>query len=185
MEEGIHMSNSPTPIAVPSSAWPVVVGAIFGGITLVGLFFFIYVAGVSEKQFVCRSFPILAAAFSLGAALSAVFLGGAAAAQGKAAGPISFSFGVGGGVAVLVICFLIFSYFRPACSDNVGAQLRSLISGALTSATGMETTLHNAANFSQAAADNFSDSKTCAERGGKQKASSCRPKRRGRLYKTS
>jgi hypothetical protein len=104
---------------ISAATWVMVVGAIFGGITLLGLFAFAFVAGTQQPQFICSSFELLAGVFAFGAALSASFLGGGAAAKGTSApgGPITFAFAAGGGIAVLLIAFFAFNMFRPKSCD--------------------------------------------------------------------
>jgi hypothetical protein len=108
---------APTPVEIRTSPdWIMVVGAGFGGITLIGLFVFAFLAGTAYKGFICDSFRLLAAVFAFGAGLSAAFMGGRAAAQGQlgAAGErFSFAYALGGGVAFFVITFLLFSHFPP------------------------------------------------------------------------
>ena len=164
------MAITPVRIESPSS-WVIYVGAVFGGITLIGLFAFAFIAGTSNQQFICKSFQLLAAVFSLGAALSGAFLGGGAAAQGKTTGPFSIAFGVGGGVAVLVIMFVVFSQFKPLCSiaDPSAAEVSRRIAGDFQVVIEMKIPLEGAARFAQGSADNFSDAKTCAQHGGQAK----------------
>lgn len=112
----------------PVTTWVMILGAIFGAITLIGLFVFAYLASQSF-DFICNSVLLLAAVFALGAALSAGFIGGAASATGQlgnAARNNSFAFSVGGGVAVLIIVFFAVQYFRPT-----GCEQRMLIHGSL------------------------------------------------------
>lgn len=156
--------KSPTPQSIkPASSWVIVVGAMFGAITLIGFFILAFLAGTSDQQFICRSFQLLAAVFALGAALSAAFLGGGAAAHGSSTGPLSFAFGVGGGVAVLVIVLVVFSYFRPECTSKQFDV--SSINDLHERVAAMATTLDQAGKFAQAAGDNFSDSRTCSQHG--------------------
>jgi hypothetical protein len=92
------------PTIAPTAAWATIVGAVFGAITLLGLFAFAFFAGVNPA-FVCNSFTLLAPIFALGAALSAGFIGGAAAAGGQlgdVAQTHSMKFSLGGGVSLLV-----------------------------------------------------------------------------------
>ena len=118
----------PGPVG-PAATWVMVVGAIFGAITLAGLFAMAFLAG-ARPTFICNSFALLAAVFALGAALSAAFIGGAAGARGQlgaAAQQNSLAFSVGGGIAVLIIAFYVFQSFKPDC--NVAA---SFVRGTLT-----------------------------------------------------
>ena len=99
-----------------------IVGAVFGAATLLGLFIFAYLAA-TNPDFVCNSFVLLAAIFALGCALSAGFIGGAAAATGqlrsRAANNV-LQYSVGGGVAILVIVFIIFQFLKPPhCASPV------------------------------------------------------------------
>ncbi|TPI25119.1 hypothetical protein FJ414_30905 [Mesorhizobium sp. B3-1-6] len=160
---------APAPVRENSNSKSWIVGAIFGAITLLGLFTFAYLAGTSDQQFICKSFQLLAAVFSLGASLTAVFLGGAAAAEGGINGGFSIRFGLTGGVAVLVIMFVIFSYFQPTCSTTLSGDIRTRITNALTTIGSIQDNLGNASKYAQAAADNYSDSKTCAQHGGEAK----------------
>ncbi len=103
----------------PPAPWAMILGAVFGGLTLAGLFVFAFLAA-KDASFVCNSFTLLAPIFALGAALSAGFLGGAAAAGGQfgdAAQTHTMKFSVGGGVAVLFIAFVAFQYFKPTTTE--------------------------------------------------------------------
>jgi hypothetical protein len=101
----------PGPVGL-SQMWASIVGAVFGGITLVGLFAFALIAG-REPQFICNSFTLLGSIFAFGAALAAGFMGGAAGVSGR----IPFlkdnvvAFSAVGGIAVFFIAFLIFQSF--------------------------------------------------------------------------
>lgn len=103
----------PIPIG-PAPTWVHVLGAVFGGITLVGLFVLAFFAS-KDPKFICNSFSLLAAVFALGAALSAGFIGGAAAITGNfgsTAKNNALAYSAGGGVAVLILAFWGFSYFK-------------------------------------------------------------------------
>ena len=110
------LQGAPTPEKISRSPiWIPIVGAVFGGVTLIGLFAYLFIAGYNPG-FVCNSFTALAAVFALGCGLSAAFIGGSAAAQGtfgKIAEGHSFAFGAGGGVAFLLIAFFVFQQFPP------------------------------------------------------------------------
>jgi hypothetical protein len=107
-------SLDPVPIG-PSPPWVMVVGAAFGGATLLGFFLFAYLAG-TRPEFICNAFAILAVIFALGASLSAGFIGGAAAINGSfgsAGKDNAVAFSAGGGIAVLFIALWTFnSYFK-------------------------------------------------------------------------
>jgi hypothetical protein len=109
--------QAPDPVPVgPYPVWAMIIGAIFGGVTLLFLFGFAFLAGTGYSKFICDSFQLLAAAFALGTAFSAAFLGGGAAAQGSfgnAAQNKSLVFSVAGGIAVVVISFFVFSSLQP------------------------------------------------------------------------
>src|ERR1700722_8852396 len=97
-------ADVPPPIPIePSSKWIPVAGAIFGGVTLLGLLVLVRIAS-NDATFVCRTFLLLAMLFSLGSALAAGYIGGAAAFQGKF-GEISEKQAIiitaGGGIGVL------------------------------------------------------------------------------------
>jgi hypothetical protein len=95
--------------------WASVLGGVFGGITLVGLMAFTFIAG-GNPAFVCNTFTLLAPIFALGVALSAGFIGGAAAASGQLGGAAQthlLKFSAGGGLAILVIAFFAFQQFKP------------------------------------------------------------------------
>jgi hypothetical protein len=103
-------------------SWVIIVGAGFGAIVLVGLLVFAFLAGTSYKGFICDSFQLLAAVFAFGAALSAAFMGGGAAAQGQLGSTgqrFSLIYGVGGGAALFVITFVLFSSFPPTCAPTL------------------------------------------------------------------
>jgi hypothetical protein len=113
----------PMPIP-PPAPWAMILGAVFGGLTLAGLFVFAFMAA-KDASFVCNSFTLLAPIFALGAALSAGFIGGAAAAGGQlgdAAQTHTMKFSVGGGVAVLFIAFVGFQYFKPTTTECLPGQ---------------------------------------------------------------
>jgi hypothetical protein len=106
----------PLPIG-PAATWVMVLGAIFGGATLLGLFVFAFLAS-TNPSFICNSFTLLAAVFALGVALSAAFIGGAAVARGQlgaTAQQNTLAFSAGGGIAALFIAFYVFQVFKPEC----------------------------------------------------------------------
>jgi hypothetical protein len=109
------MARPPHPVPIASApSWVTALGGVFGGITLVGLFVLAFFAS-KDPNFICNAFSLLAAVFSLGAALSAGFIGGAAAVTGSfgsAAQKNALLFSAGGGVAVLILAFLGFNYFK-------------------------------------------------------------------------
>jgi hypothetical protein len=119
-------SQNPAPPPVPIASaptWVNVLGAIFGGTTLLAFFVFAFVSG-KDPAFACNAFTMLAAAFAFGAALAASFIGGAAAINGSlgsAARNNAILFSAGGGIAVLFIAFWAFHYFKddrcPLLSD--------------------------------------------------------------------
>jgi hypothetical protein len=114
---GVHPMNSPsnpTPMATPPP-WIAIVGAIFGGMTLVSLLAYVALAGFF-REFVCNAYTILAFAFSLGCALAVAFLGGHAASTGQigtAAKSNSFAFSASGGIATLIILFVLTNFYPP------------------------------------------------------------------------
>lgn len=123
---GPSLADAPVALAWvigPTPFWAMIVGSVFGAVTLLGLFFFAYLAGSSPK-FVCNTFVLLAAIFSLGCALSAGFIGGAAAANGQLGAAASnnvLNYSLGGGVSVLVIVFLIFQILTPSDCTSKGS----------------------------------------------------------------
>jgi hypothetical protein len=164
------MVENPHPNLVHSKAgWPVVVGAVFGAITLAGLFGFAFLAGTSSPQFICRSFQLLASVFALGAALSAAFIGGGATATSTA--PFSLVISVGGGVAVLFIAFFSFNYFAPkscAYETELAAKQYSSALGQLQQARDLadpiSKALGDAVTWASNAKTNKSDVDTCVLR---------------------
>jgi len=99
--------------------WVVVVGAVFGGISLLALFALVILSGL-YPDFYCRSSDAFAAAFSFGVGLSASFLGGSAAARGNfgsAAAHHSISFAVGGGIAVVIITYVLVQSYDSSCDS--------------------------------------------------------------------
>jgi hypothetical protein len=118
--------NPPPPGPVgPTQLWVAIVGAIFGGITLIGLFVFAFIAG-REPAFICNSFTLLAAIFAFGAALAAGFIGGAAGVNGR----IPFVkdniivFSAAGGIAVFFIAFLVFQSYGTSVCDPIYEKLK-------------------------------------------------------------
>jgi hypothetical protein len=107
------------PAAAPP--WVLVVGAVFGAVTLVGFFVFAYLAATAP-EIVCNSYNLLAPVFSLGVGLSSAFLGGAAAVNGKIkvlgiSSPVAVA--MSGGIAALAIAFILFNNFAPDnCRDQ-------------------------------------------------------------------
>lgn len=109
--------KSPSPMTIgPAANWVTILAAVFGAITLLGLFAFAFLAGSLKPDFICNSFTLLAAVFSLGVALSAGFIGGAATLTSTMSEPlkrIGLAFSAGGGIAVLFFAFFAFQHFQP------------------------------------------------------------------------
>lgn len=164
------MVEDPHPVVAHGNAgWPVVVGAVFGAITLAGLFGFAFLAGTSSPQFICRSFQLLAGVFALGAALSAAFIGGGATATNSSPFPIVFS--VGGGVAVLFIAFFSFNHFAPkSCayasklSEKQYSSALSQLQQARDLADPISKSLGDIITWASNAKTNTSDNRTCVIR---------------------
>lgn len=118
--------------------WRLILGAVFAGITLV-FFMLLVVAAIFFDCPVPNDARFLViVVLALGAAMSAGFLGGAAAMKGKIPIPIvgpfasknPATFGVGGGVAVLLLVLLLgyFLYVKPATKlDYVVIQVPACI----------------------------------------------------------
>lgn len=162
-------NNSIVPIGHTSS-WSVVVGALFGAITLGALFYAVIQAG-TDPRFLCSSFELAAGAFALGAALSSAFIGGGAFAQaGHTVGKYSGYLAAGGGIAVLFGTFFLFSYFKPAnCNVDLNSALTARISEAHQSVVLTDELLvlikqntTNAQQYARAAESNSSDAATCS-----------------------
>lgn len=112
---------------VPS--WFPICGAVFGGISL--LFFMILVMlSVFGKEIPSTSKFIVVAVLAISSGLSANFLGGTAAAEGKFKIPYfensPISFGVTGGIAVLIIVFVL-GYVMYAYPTKEASLNNSLI----------------------------------------------------------
>jgi hypothetical protein len=119
-------SNPPPPGPIgPTQLWVAIVGAIFGGITLIGLFVFAYIAG-REPSFICNSFTLLASIFAFGVALAAGFIGGAAGVNGR----VPFVkdniivFSAAGGIAVFFIAFLVFQSYGTSVCNTIYDKLK-------------------------------------------------------------
>jgi hypothetical protein len=114
----------PVPIG-PTPVWVMALGAVFGGITLIGLLVFAYIAG-KDASFVCNAFTVLAAVFAFGAALAAGFIGGGAAVTGNlgaTAKNYAMLFSAGGGIAVFFIAFGLFHFFKgDVCARDSAEQ---------------------------------------------------------------
>ncbi len=114
-----------SPINLPGSktpSWVYIAGVIFGAVTLLFLFSLLVVGPVLRIDFTCQV-PVLAPAVALGVALSAAFLGGAAAAEGKLGDKIqgySLAFSAGGGVSVFLIVLIAFPFLfsQQSCKDQ-------------------------------------------------------------------
>src|SRR5690348_8928028 len=88
------------PVAHNQAIWIIIVGALFGMITLVGLFAFAYLSATNPLFCSRFSFQLLAGGFSLGAALAGGFIGGGAGAQRRPGGSgFNLAFGLTGGAA--------------------------------------------------------------------------------------
>jgi formylglycine-generating enzyme required for sulfatase activity len=115
--ENIALESLPT-----NSPWVMIVGLVFGAIMLISFLALAWIAG-QNPTFVCRAYPLLAAVFAFGAALSGAFIGGSAAARGQfgsRATTRSLQYSAGGGAAFFIIAFAIFNLYRPdnsACAS--------------------------------------------------------------------
>lgn len=124
------MAIPPRPARIgPNPLWVNITGAIFGGITLIGFFVFAYWTN-TNPTFVCSAFLPIAVIFSLGAALSASFIGGAAAINGTfgTAGQNNvLAFSAGGGIAVLFIALYVMNaYFKEDACKGLRSQVLDL-----------------------------------------------------------
>jgi hypothetical protein len=110
--------------------WMLLVGALFGAITLIALFVFAFVAGSSSVEFLCRSYPFMTMAFPLGAALSAGFIGGHAATTGSLGLPARehvVGYSAGGGIAVLFIALLVMYFIKPTdCQQKMALHVKNI-----------------------------------------------------------
>jgi hypothetical protein len=92
----------------------IMIGAVFGLITMIGLAAFAFMSAHNPQLCSSFQFQLLAGCFALGAALAGGFIGGGAGAQGQFDGPgFNIMFGLTGGAALLIIGFVVFSYFAP------------------------------------------------------------------------
>jgi hypothetical protein len=95
---------------VLGQAWVAIVGAAIGVLTL-AFFMVLIVLGLFGRIVPCDSAYLVYITISLGSALSASFLGGNAVARGAFTVPLlgnkPIAFGVGGGVAVLIIMLIV------------------------------------------------------------------------------
>jgi hypothetical protein len=111
------------PDTMQEKTWVMIVGALFGALTLV--FLMALVAGsIFDFQVPCNGRFLVFSVISLGAALSAAFIGGHAVANGEIGmpgGAKPLVIGVGGGIAVLVIMFVLLQtlYDPGTCSVAV------------------------------------------------------------------
>jgi hypothetical protein len=128
-ENSARHQRPPAPTRIgPAPTWIIALGAVFGAITLLGLFAFAFLAG-TRPDFVCNSFTILATVFALGAALSAGFIGGAASIAGNlgaSAKNNALAFSAGGGIAVLFIAFYAFQQFQPSACEARAKDMSQL-----------------------------------------------------------
>jgi len=122
--------------------WIVALGGGFGGLVLL-FFMCLLVLSIFGKQVPCDSRFLVVVVLAFGAALSASFLGGAAAAQGSI--PIPFAqtkpvhFSVAGGIAVLLIFLLVGRYAYMAdktCGTN--PRVTELVNAMLVNMNGEE-----------------------------------------------
>jgi hypothetical protein len=113
----------------PTPFWASVLAAVFGGITLIGMIGFAFLAAIKPSA-VCDGFTPLAAVFALGVALSAGFIGGAASLTSSLndiAKRAAVAFSAGGGIAVLFIAFWVFQHFKPeGCSQKTTELARQV-----------------------------------------------------------
>ena len=99
--------------------WLMRAGMVIGSCVLL-IFVGLAILAAFYPQVVCNSFPLLAAIFAFGAALSGAFIGGSAAAQGTLgdrAKAHSLTYSAGGGVAFFLIAFAIFKLYEPGRED--------------------------------------------------------------------
>jgi hypothetical protein len=168
------MARNPEIIEISrTSNWALVVGAIFGALTLAGLFYFVLQAA-SQPTFICASFQLVAGAFALGAALSSAFIGGGAVWQAnQQVGKYSLYVAAGGGVAVLFGAFFLFSSFQPKSCDlpqNALAAAQARLTEAYEKARALEVSLSaiklntaDAQRYAKGSEDNSSDAATCSD----------------------
>lgn len=122
---GVEMPDAPG--SVLGKTWVAIVGAVIGGLTLL-FFMSLVLLSVAGMTIPCNAHFILVAVISLSAALSAAFIGGNATAQGSlpipglTSQPLAVS--VAGGIAVLVIMFVLLSTFYPVgdCPAAAGSS---------------------------------------------------------------
>ena len=100
-------------------AWIIVIGAVLGAITLL-FFMALVLMSMFGRQVPCDSRYLVVTVVAFGAALSAGFLGGAAAAKGSIPLPFAqdhpLTFSVSGGVGVLVILLILGNHlFSKQC----------------------------------------------------------------------
>ncbi|MER8543842.1 hypothetical protein NKH17_31550 [Mesorhizobium sp. M1334] len=112
------IERGPLPAGPP---WRLVVGAVFGGLVLLGFFYIAVRAADGGPQIVCNAFYPLTAFFALGTAMAGAFIGGEIGAKGTL--PIGqFGYAAVGGIAGLVTVFLI-SFFTYDSFCRGGAQV--------------------------------------------------------------
>lgn len=109
MTERSTTSGVPSPAEVPN--WFPLLGVIFGGVTLL-FFMALVIASLLAYEIPPSARFLVVCVLALGCGLSANFLGGTAVARGKLPLPEPFrshpiSFGVSGGVAVIVLVLLL------------------------------------------------------------------------------
>ncbi|MER8674516.1 MULTISPECIES: hypothetical protein [unclassified Mesorhizobium] len=116
------IERGPLPAGPP---WRLVVGAVFGGLVLLGFFYIAVRAADGGPQIVCNAFYPLTAFFALGTAMAGAFIGGEIGAKGTL--PIGqFGYAAVGGIAGLITVFLIsFFTYDSFChgGEQVGLQL--------------------------------------------------------------
>src|SRR5579871_2760146 len=104
--------------------WMIVVGAVFGGIVLV-FFMALVVMATQGKEIPCQSHYLVVIVLALGIALSASFLGGAAAVSGSIPWafandhPVQFSLYGGVGVALIFLVVGWKTYASEPCRLEV------------------------------------------------------------------
>ncbi len=107
--EEMTSTGATTPPKPQVPPWVVVVGAIFGGLTLLFLMALVVMSTIGYEV-PCESRFLVVAVLAFGAALGSSFLGGTAAAKGAIPLPYAHShplqFSVVGGVAVLIVVLI-------------------------------------------------------------------------------
>ncbi len=119
-----QVPRGPLPVA---PTWRLAIGAVFGGVVLLGFFAFAFLGAQSgSAKTICAAFFPLTVAFAIGTGLAGGFLGGEIGVHGRAGNAAGtggangqFAYAAVGGIAAVVVMLLLCSgFYQMYCSGG-------------------------------------------------------------------